>query len=255
MSECVANCGTSVDSYYLCKQCTDAFAADLRDVEWLAVELEVTLARQTAFGAPIGRVVASAERPLPYHPKASSVASRLHSELATWTWEIAGMRGDEFDEVGTQGLAAWLVRNVNAVRLHPQAGSIVRTIGDAVRAARSVVDRPPDKWFAGPCDECSADMYAQIRYGSVQCPSCGCEYDVEERRESLLSVIEDQWATAEELSSALGTLGKSVTSERIRKWSSRGKLVKLPPHPGDSNKRPRYRVADVLALLVDAVAK
>lgn len=255
MSECTALCGTDVDNFYLCRQCTDRFVEDLRSVSWLAVELEVTIARQTSFGASIGAIRPSAERPLPYHPKASSVASRLHSELSTWAWEIAGMRGDTFDAVSTSDLAGWLLGHADVVRMHPQAGSIVRTIGDCVLSARRVVDRPPDRWYLGPCDECRTDMYARVKSGSVQCPGCATEYGVEERRELLLGAIEDQWATAEELSSALGTLGKPVTSERIRQWSSRGKLVKLPPHPADHNKRPRYRVSDVLALLVGTVAK
>lgn len=250
MSTCTAGCGTETD-LYLCDQCAESFAEDLRSASWLAGELDVTISRQT--GAAIGSMRPSAEKPLPVNMRAADIAARLQSELMHWSAEVAGMRGTDVDAVSTAGFAVWLLANVDGVRLHPHAGEIARNIADVVRDAVHVIDRPAERWYAGPC-ECGADMYSRSKEGSVRCPQCQAEYDVTERRESLLSEIEDQWATTEELSSALGSLGKPVTPARIRQWSSRGKLVKLPPHPADKNQRPRYRVAEVLSLLTNSAA-
>lgn len=234
VSECVRDCGTSVQDVFLCPRCTDNLVADLRALEWLTEELETTLTRQHRFGGLSGAVARSAEKPLPFHLGASKVLSEVKSELAHWHGVFGGLGS---------GL----------VRVHASSGEFAGVVESLVMRARNVVDRPPDQWYAGPC-ECGRDLYSAARRGEIVC-ECGQVYDIEDRRSHLLDAIEDQLVPTSMLCRALGMLGRELKGEQVRKWVARGKLTQLPPHPNDPNKRPRYRVGDVVNLINKSIDK
>lgn len=235
MSECVRDCGTSVQDVFLCHRCTDNLSADLKALEWLSEELETTLTRQHRFGGLSGAVARSAEKPLPYHLGASNVLAEVESELAMWRGVFGGL-------------------SVALVRVHELSGDFAASVESLVMRARQVVDRPPDQWYAGPC-ECGRDLYSTARRGDIVCDDCGQVYDIEARRSHLLDAIEDQLVPTSMLCRALVTLGRELKSEQVRKWVARGKLTQFPPHPSDPNKRPRYRVGDVVNLINKSLDK
>ena len=242
MSECGAGCGTTTD-LYLCRDCGANLVADLNASAWLLGELEVTYARQHRFGALVGSLARSADTPVPYHQKASEVGSALRSELVGW---FRVFRGSGC--TAERDIAGWLALRVSDIRAHPSAGEMATRIGKAVSDARAVIDRPPDTWYAGPC-ECGQDLNARSRRGTVECSACGKSYDIDERRSELLAAMEDQLAPTSVLCRALTMLGRELSAEQVRKWASRGKLTQRPPHPGDPKRRPRYRIGDVVDLL------
>lgn len=244
MSECKAQCGTDTDMY-LCAGCASTLRSDLGAVEWLLSELNVTYSRQHRFGALVGSLARSAESPVPYHQRASDTALALRSELVTW---FRLMRGDKRAVGDEEGMAHWLGHHITMIRSHPSAGELAIGINQVVGTAHSVIDRPADTWYAGPC-ECGEDLNARSKQGSVSCSSCGQVYDIEARRSELLRAIEDQLVTTSELCRALTMLGRELSNEQVRKWASRGKLTQRPPHPNDPKRRPRYRIGDVVDLL------
>lgn len=107
------------------------------------------------------------------------------------------------------------------------------------------IDSRPPQVYAGPCDVCRKDMYAQQGAETVECKLCHLSYPMDERRQTLLSKVADQLDTAANISAAVTDLGENVTPEVIRKWAERGRLLaKGKDHRG----RPTYRVGDVLDL-------
>lgn len=159
--------------------------------------------------------------------------------------------------VPTSTLARWLGTHVEWIRHHEAGAELVDELRSAIREARRVLDRPPDRWYAGRCGDaladnagpCGEDLYAKAGSRLVTCRGCGAEYDVEARREWLLSAVEDVLATAAEIARALTSLATPVTSSTIRGYVHRRRLESRGRDPRTGN--PTYRIGDVLDLLVD----
>ena len=134
--------------------------------------------------------------------------------------------------------ASWLARHPDA----PQAFDELEHIAALVDVA---IDTRPPQMYAGPCEICRKDMYAQPDAEHVECKVCRISYPMADRRDHLLSLVADQLDTASNISAAIAGLGENVTPDVIRKWAERGRLIaKGHDHRG----RPTYRVGDVLDL-------
>lgn len=249
MNEC--RCGRPTrDVAYVCDHCADELSNALGDVPWLDTELEVTITKQRAIPTEGGS--ASFEKALPWHEKASETRRELHGLLATWIRFCAeenirnasphhGIPDDTL-----QAMSGWLLWRVDGLTLHDIGLEAVDEITSAVASCRRVIDRRPDRWYAGPCvtDGCGADLYATRREGSVKCRQCEAMYDVAERREWLLAEAEDRLAPASEIARAVSWLGaEPLTGDRVRKWAERGQLV-VKSHDGKG--RPLYRIGDAI---------
>lgn len=114
------------------------------------------------------------------------------------------------------------------------------------RLVESTVDTRDPGSYAGPCDICSLDMYARPGATIVRCRMCDVEYDLAPRRRKLLDKAKGKLATATDCARALTGVGVPVTAERIRQWVARGHLK---PAGTDLQKKPLYRIRDVLDLL------
>ncbi len=152
--------------------------------------------------------------------------------------------------------ALWLADQVDELRKHPDGPGTLRELEAAVRQLRRVVDRPRDRWWAGPCsaelvDErgrryCGVDLYAVPGAQTITCRACTAEYDAVTRRDELLRHARKALAHAELVARALTALERPVTSSQIRGWAHRGRII---DHGVDQAGRPLYRVADVLWML------
>lgn len=254
MTEC--RCGRPTrDHAYVCETCADNLARALGDVPWLADELDVTITRQRATLAEGGS--RSTTTTLPWHEKAANTRRTLHGLLATWArfceeeWvRHSSPRTRPLDERDDDpaALSRWLLWRVDGLTLHDIGPEAVDEITDAVAACHRIIDRRPDRWYAGPCvgEDCTADLYAMRRQGMVECRDCGASYDVAERRTWLLAEAEDRLAPASEIARAVSWLGaKPLTGSRVRQWAKRG-LISVRGHNGT---RPLYRVGDAINLL------
>ncbi|MCW2902216.1 MAG: hypothetical protein JWO67_4481, partial [Streptosporangiaceae bacterium] len=141
----------------------------------------------------------------------------LHATLAAWAQHIAG-RFDGLPEgvVWTElRLAAYLYGHLGAILTDPNAGQLADEIGNAAFTAQRAIDKPVQRVYAGPCDDCGQDLYAHPSKAEVECrnPDCGRIYDITARRVWLLGKAEDQLLTATALSRALvGLISQRLTS-------------------------------------------
>lgn len=275
---CTSSCP---DNAYLCLACSSELRDLLTGMPQLLDELETTITRQARVGSGDGGRK-SAETPVPFHGRAGQLASTLQSALVTWARHVTETRGIEIQlrrpiygpyhplcphETCAQiqrltehpeGVAAvWMAGHVDWLRHRQEVTEAFAELVSLHRRAHHVIDRAPDLWYCGPCDICSADLYARAGATLVQCrtPQCDFRIEVADRREWLLRAAEDMLANATDLARAVTALGQTVTPERVRKWADRGRLIakgveawRMTP-AGEQTYRPTYRIGDVLNLL------
>jgi hypothetical protein len=270
------------DDGYLCKAHTQDLRADLQSLlpRWEirngrrerisgAVEdLDVTITRQDRLQSEKhgGR---SATRPLPWNEHAAVKQFELNTTLNAWALDASRVREDERDQLihahhsDTAAVAEWLIRNLNALRHHTEAGTAHDEITNAIHEARRAVDRPIERIFAGPCGAelkddhdaptgkvCTEDLYGTPGKSTAVCP-CGARHDMTERREWMLGCLEDQVAHSGLLSGLVTNLGVPIASSTIRKYASSGRIKVISV---DASRRPLYRIGDVLDVFLKRAA-
>lgn len=287
------------DQSYLCTGCTRRLERALRSVAELEEELLLTVTRQTSRVDGVGD-------PLPFHLDASMVYGSVRNTLTTWARGISEARGmpvwigarigpvcsrspacahpscgqilGELAGQPTLGeIAAWILnpidRHVEWIRHQRAASEVADEIGYAVRIMRQAIDRPGERWYAGPCGDdsvaqrvvaavfgtpspCREELYALPYAETVTCRECGAEYDLAERREWLLNSTADHFAHASLIAQALPALGipgePAKLAARIRTAGSRGRLIVRWRDPLG---RPQYRIGDVVDLIRDDAAR
>lgn len=252
-------CGQpATDGAFLCGSCITGIWNTLANVPGLVAELETTITRQARMAERAG---SAADGSLPWNEAASRAHRRLRVTLSTLAEactvdRIRSTEGTHREpapaRVDLGYLASWLMVRVDPVAASPHA----RALWDVARVVRScsrVIDRPPELTYAGPCQACGADLYAMPGAALVTCRVCGVPEDVEERRGFLLTRVYDQLATATEVARALTTLDMPITSDRVRQWRHRERLV---ARGHNRTGHPLYRVGDVVDLLLaDTTAK
>jgi hypothetical protein len=218
-------------------------------------ELQTTIARLSRSASSSAGAGKASETPVPYHDRASAVAHRMRNELSTWARALAE---DDPDLVlpadNPPGIARWLAERLADLFVSAEMGSGIRSV---VRDARWVIDRAPDKVYAGPCREpleddgdgdavesarCQGQLYAMQGKPKVLCHDCGAVHDVEVRQEWLSRTLGDQLVSAAEAAPVLSwLLGKTITRNNIAAWKRDGRVE---VHDG----RWPYRFGDLLVL-------
>lgn len=161
VSECTALCGRPAgDASYLCGPCTADLRTTLAAIPDLLAELDVTLTRQAVHNHRGGPQ--SADKPLPYDPRASEAGWVLRNTLHTWCRVL-----DETVAVtSTAEAAMWLHARVGQLRTHPAAGEAHDEIRTATTQATRVIDQPAHRARIpiGPCPEpdCTGQIIAYI---------------------------------------------------------------------------------------------
>ncbi len=249
--ECFTGCGRPVQDATICSTCTDDLERDLLAVAIFRDELETTLSRQAVMGERNGGK--SAEVPMAYHPGASEALDVLRSTLVGWVRIAVEEDGADWPENTLDAMADLLACRLNWLRRHQAAPEAVDEIHAAVSLARRMVDRPPPRWYAGPCHEdfqgspCAGQLYARPGATEVVCPTCEAIHDVAARRDWLRQSVKDHLGTASEISALCRSLlGDLVTSAMIRGYAHRGSIA---PHGETVDPRgrtvPLYRLDDV----------
>lgn len=258
---------------FVCGACVADLERALGDVAFLAAQLDVTFTRQSRMGSGDGGR-RSAERPLPFNARASKVGAELRVALVGWVRVLheqvtaplygpvcapacrhgscRGVKAARMPGNTLAQMAAWLLLHLDDVRQHEGGPEMVEQITSVVRIAENAVDRPAERVYSGPCDECGTDLYGRIDAAQVTCRECGWRYDIAARRAWLLDEAEDVLANAALIARALNRLGTAVKVDRIYQWSRRGQLL---AHGVDLQGRPTYRIGDVLDLLGQMEAK
>lgn len=269
----VVGCGEEVPPGMLvCGRCADRLFLDLASVPGLAEALEAAHGKLLRFGVtrPAPAAAPEEESPLPFNAKASATTAILLDTLLAWVDRIAQDAGvdtpplEVLRPMGTWSVVgAWLCAMVPWLRSSPLGPEAVAKLGAAVRAARLVVDRPPDLIYAGPCTAstvdadglhtvCGADLYARFNELTVTCSECGARWPLSDRRRWLLGKVEDMLLPATELARAIDGLGVDVTPTLLRKWKERGRITS---HGTDAHGHPVYRVGDVMDVVNAAAVR
>lgn len=249
MNECT-RCTAPAGDYVLCSTCGIALRIDLGDVPALIDDLNITLARWDRIGDT--SIHRGGEHPLPFRPHASEALWVLHSTLTSWATELTGGTLHPRD---TPTLARWLYGQLDRIRLHHDAATIADELTYAIREARRAVDRPNDhRLFLGRCGAdheskpCPEELHGLPWQHTVQCPTCGTEWGIRERREWLQRAAHDYLGTAPEIAGFLRITGVRCTPEMIRGYAARDRL---PKRGTNQQGHPLYRIRDVLQAIND----
>lgn len=246
-------CGRSTrDHAYVCEDCLGDLSRALGDIPWLTEELETTLTHTR--GVDYRRLGGSkaTETRLPMHQKAGDLLDELRAILRSWV-KFCAEDGITHQSPSVAlprdhpvSMSRWLMWRVDGLAWHELGPEAVTEITGIVTRGTKTIDRPADSWFAGPCDNCEEDLYAKAQTGDVKCRNCEQTYDIQARREWLLSEAEDRLANATDLARAVSWLGSApLTAARVWKWSERGRIV---AH-GHDGRSPLYRIGDAIDLL------
>jgi hypothetical protein len=243
-------CGRPSPDATVCPACAYRLTDALTDVtgpRGLAYDLDVATARQARLGDRNGS--RPTETPVPYDARASEAAAHLKGVLVGWARVVCEDYGADLPPDDLAAIAAWLRPRVGWLRHHPAAVEAHDEIVEAVRAARRVIDRPADRLYAGPCDQCGGDLYARPGALAVECRPCELVYEVEARRAWLLEALEEHLATTIEISRALTSLAQPVTPNMIYGYVHRGRLIPRSHRAEGRKTIPLYRVGDVLDIV------
>lgn len=241
----VAGCLQSAGDWTICRPCVADLTADLAALPELLAEVRTTLARQGVQGARAGS--RGADGPLPYDPRASAVHGGAVAVLVGWVRVLAEDTDLIWPADTPAACALWLGAHIHLIRVHPAAGDITGEIAASVGSCRRVVDRPPQRLFAGPCTRCHTPMYARPGQPTVACPTCRTPHDVADARAAMLEGARDQLLSIPEMLRALPFLvGHDLNDATLRQWHHRGRML---PHGVTRAGRHTFRVGDVLALL------
>lgn len=257
VTTCTACARPVGDQAYLCQTCTERLARDLGDVGALAVELQTTRLKQDRVaGAATGVLSRSADKPLPWNQHAAEVDDALRATVVGWVRVVVDERGGRPPEDTMRAMSGYLLASVEWLRHQDTAAECADEIGDAVGRARQAVDRRQARAYAGPCradveahgDEgescCVAELHGTVGARDVVCPHCASRHDAAARRSWLLQIAEDQLATVSELSGLLGDGDRPLSTNTIKAWVKRGRLLAHGDHDPAL-----YRIGDAVDLV------
>lgn len=303
MSAACTWCGIPTAGARWCSRCVRTLEIALVNIRAYAGGLDVIRARQARYGDPAPLRRGGGPLPLPVdarfvdrdpgHPDdpAAGVGSNLEADVANTLTGWARVVLEE--QTALAGPACRLAclhvscarvrrtrppadtvadccRYLAGQRVHIAAAEYADQLLDELlnleRRLRRFVDRPPERWYAGPCTAglraleavwfCGAELYADLGEPTVTCRDCGVTYDLAERRAWLLAAAEDRLENAATIARAVVVWtdydrGESRLVRRISDWARRGRLGAREERLVDGRRRSLYRVGDVLDLLAD----
>lgn len=267
---------TTPVQYPVCRSCLNELVKDLTDLchgpetrRWecepgLIDDLVDVMARLMRSGIATGVGSRSADKPLPYHEAASQLLWTVRNTLSVWCQTIYAANPEYDPPSGTSPeLAHWLAAHIVGIARHPEVVTLRDEITWLTSQVRRTVDIAPLRIYLGDCGadvdgrECHEPVYAAPGHVTVSCHSCGALYDVDKRRAEKLAGAQDHIAPAGEIARALSTVGAPLRLATIRLWAHRypDDLPQYEAHPLDRRRRPRYRLGDVVTLMLAKSAR
>jgi hypothetical protein len=231
----------------------------------VVAELDVTLSRQTS---RMGRGGHGSTVPLAFDERASEAAWVLRSALVGWVRVMSEgwtpphgpacrscahpsciLATGPMDTPAS--MAVWLSASLTRLVRHPAAEEAHGEILTAVRDAQRVVDRRPERQFAGRCPGCGETLYAKPGASVVQCREEGCEakpVEVREQLDQMRDRIRDQLAHPTGASALLARLEIKAPESTIRRWAVQHRIL---AHGTDARGRSLYRIGDILDVVTE----
>lgn len=249
-------CERKLRDAYLCAACAAELGKLYDELPGLVEELITTVYRQDKVAAPAaGR--GSGVRPLPF----KFAASRLLDDLTRHIAAIARrhmVAAALIDPPGQPPIH--LCRDLAARLKHdrvslPEVAETLSTLARDVAAIRVMIDLPASFRYLGRCEACGGEMYADRAAARHECATrdCPASYEVAARITDLIERSRSVVASGSTIVTALSALDHPVSEEQIHKWRQRGRLAVIE-YVGPQ-RRPRYRVGDVIDLIAASAAR
>lgn len=254
-------CDRPADGGWLCRPCTADLDDHLGGAGWLLDQLNIVTAGLTQYANPYEMPGRPTDCGLPLNLTASDCTADLVIVLQTWTSRLQrehpGWRPPGHTVTAH---AEWLRARVDHVRNHADGAQLADELARITDRATRLVDRPPERWYAGVCSaptddgDCAQDLYAATSAGLVPCPRCKTVHDIAKRRAVLLHAAEDVLATASEAARAIVVWsdyerGETRLVRRISAWADRRRIAVRGHRSERGRQRPVYRIGDILDLL------
>jgi hypothetical protein len=269
------------------KDCAGELRFTLRDVERVAGEAEVTVARLDR----MTRSSRATEQPDEgWHKAAGALfptplpvsfdAARRHDDavrvLMTWARYVHVQRGTQvavderchhdtcrlaadrlvigppcpdYDRHPLGDVARMLANSTEWLRYRPDADTAFTSISAACGTIQRVVDRPADRVVVGRCP-CGTYLYAAAGAADARCDGCGTTYDVAASRDGLRQDLEDRLLTAGQIATMAAYLGLTKSREAARKLINVWAARGRVVAHGLVDGDPSYRFGEVLPLLL-----
>jgi transcription elongation factor Elf1 len=241
------------DGFTVCATCGESLAYSLAEVDSVVEVLDAGVAR-TSLTAGYGERVSSSgslHAPLPINEAVFDARHALHTYLMRTALKLAEVVGPLTGRT-SQGLAAYLLSNLDVLRRQDWAGTVEAELRGHLRHGHDRVNKAEGKVFAGQCAECQTDLYAGKDDAEARCRTCGATYEVLKWRAHAATAKNYYIGTATDLSRKLSApqYGYSITADQIRKWALRDKIERANPEHDEAGNAipPAYRLGDVLKL-------
>lgn len=287
-------CDAELSSGYLCRACQRRAERALIDLPGLTRELKTTVSRQDRIACSSKRAD-GAEQPLVVNLSASERGRKVLDLLFEWTDFVASA-----DTVGSlRGLpifahdaaltdlvpyaAAILLSRTEWLRNNPQGPVLAEALHCIRRDLCAIVDRKPERVFAGPCRadlgydagqhyHCEKALYRRWGAETITCDGfepgvatvdeagCGAVHQAAERQAWLVTSIEDELLPLKLVWESLYVLlpGSQVDWHTARQWT-RGRTRSATPRLCERlvtlHGVKLYRGGDVLDLARDTEAR
>jgi hypothetical protein len=258
VSEQVCNCGKPTrNNAYVCDDCLGGLTKTLAEMTWLAGELETTIRGERgidyrALGGSPGN-----EKPMPYNLPAAEARRTLRNALHTAVRfcdeeQIRHQsRTNTLPVDSLEAMSHWLMWRVDGLGLSDMGWEFIDSIQTASQKCRYLVDRKPERRYAGPC-ECGRDLYHKPSAAQVQCRDCERTYEVAELYEWMRKQVRDRLVTARDGAALLCRFDLETQQGTIDKWHERGRIV---AHGHDAKRRRLYLMDDLINLAAKHLAK
>lgn len=274
-NECA--CGRPTAGAHLCDRCSRTFSYALVNTAAYTLELDTVAGKQTRYGDPAGGTTAiGKEQPLPVDGRfldraAKGKGTKLRHDVditvTAWVDRVTPHAPPPENATTVAARILHLSRQLRWILRQPWCAEMLADFLGLERRLTTIVDRPPDTWYAGKCTapividgetyECQHELYARVDKGFIDCPGCHARHDVGARRDFLLTEAQNYHVTATEAAQALiawtdydGSITKLV--DRIRKWRDRDLLEIQDVTELRGKDRHLYRLGDIQQLLIDA---
>lgn len=260
------------DTAYVCPACAAQLRRHLADVERIAGDITLTVAK-------LGKVRhhpaievehewyrgpgALYPMPLPVDLDAAARHDAAVGELTTWARHVAEERGHQIARGGhpLADAATYLSGALDWLRYRPEAPEAWPVLLSACLTLQRIVDTAAGEVIVGRCD-CGRWLYAPEKADTVRCWGCAVSYDVASSRQALRVDLESRRMTGAEIATMAGYLGiadRTKARLMIKVWAQRGKLNGTRRWTANRTEvldsEPIYRFGDAVPLLMVAYAQ
>jgi DNA-directed RNA polymerase subunit RPC12/RpoP len=247
------NCKCSAplaDGFYVCTTCGESLAYALAEVDGVVEVLDAGVAR-TSLTAGYGERVSSSgplHAPLPINEAVFDARRALHTYLMRTALKLAEVAGP-LSSRSSQGLAAYLITNLNTLRRQDWAAGVEAELRKLLRKAVQATQPPGERINVGECGAtveevlCTNPLNPLKTQETIQCRVCGTTWDVKHRQRDAIGAAWNAVGPPPLIIKALAQYGIHVRMDSFKNWVKLGHLK-----PVNNEGRKEYRVNEVWAV-------